>query len=194
MQFAKNFTLRAIVELNPLVPNAPFLYPLKTSENLKVFWCFYGVQKGCIGNQWVKEHPMETLTHKSSWNTIPADGYVMIFHYISGKLYFFFFFFYKYLNAFTQYFLKISLKQQFFLWNSWKSRIVKGQYSFLSATGASTLFLTHFSPVSHLYTPCKRQKNCGFLTFLVDIEIWHWLKWVKIRFLKASFENWTHDC
>ena len=27
---------------NPFVPNAPFLYPLKTSENLKVFLMFSG--------------------------------------------------------------------------------------------------------------------------------------------------------
>ena len=33
---------------NPFVPNAPFLYPLKTSENLTV-------EKGCIGNKWVKK-------------------------------------------------------------------------------------------------------------------------------------------
>ena len=39
--------------LNPFVPNAPFLYPLKT-EIRKVFWCFHGVEKGCIGNEWVK--------------------------------------------------------------------------------------------------------------------------------------------
>ena len=25
--------------VNPFVPNAPFLYPLKTPENRKVFWC-----------------------------------------------------------------------------------------------------------------------------------------------------------
>ena len=37
---------------NPFVPNAPFLYPLKT-ENRKIFWCFQGVEKGCIGNEWV---------------------------------------------------------------------------------------------------------------------------------------------
>ena len=37
---------------NPFVPNAPFLYPLKT-ENLTVF-CFQGVEKGSIGNKWVK--------------------------------------------------------------------------------------------------------------------------------------------
>ena len=41
--------------VNPFVPNPPFLYPLKTSENRKVFWCFQGVEKGCIGNEWVKQ-------------------------------------------------------------------------------------------------------------------------------------------
>ena len=39
---------------NPFVPNASFFYPLKTSENLTVFWCFQGVKKGCIGNKSVK--------------------------------------------------------------------------------------------------------------------------------------------
>ena len=35
--------------INPFVPSSSFLYPLKTSENLTVFWCFQGVEKGCIG-------------------------------------------------------------------------------------------------------------------------------------------------
>ena len=39
--------------INSLVPNAPFLHPLKTSENHKFFWCFQGVEKGCIGSKWV---------------------------------------------------------------------------------------------------------------------------------------------
>ena len=38
---------------NPFVPSAPFLYPLKTSENLKVFLCSQGAEKWCIGNEWV---------------------------------------------------------------------------------------------------------------------------------------------
>ena len=37
-------------------------------------------------------------------------------------------------------------------------------------------FLTHFSPVSHFYTPWKRQKTFGFLTFSGGIEMWHWTK------------------
>ena len=39
--------------INPFVPNVSFLYSLKTSENLTVFWCFQGVEKGCIENEWV---------------------------------------------------------------------------------------------------------------------------------------------
>ena len=36
------------IYINPFVPNAPFLYPLKISENRKVFWYFQGVEEGCI--------------------------------------------------------------------------------------------------------------------------------------------------
>ena len=41
--------------INPFIPNARFFYSLKTSENRKVLWCFQGVEKGCIGNEWVKQ-------------------------------------------------------------------------------------------------------------------------------------------
>ena len=37
------------------VPNATFLYTLKTSENNKVL-CFWGVEKGCTGNELVKKN------------------------------------------------------------------------------------------------------------------------------------------
>ena len=46
------------LSFNPFVPfvsNASFFYPLKTSENLTVF---QGLEKECIGNDWVK-----TLKH-----------------------------------------------------------------------------------------------------------------------------------
>ena len=39
--------------LNPFVANAPFLYPLKSWENRKVFWCLQGVEKGCIESKWI---------------------------------------------------------------------------------------------------------------------------------------------
>ena len=38
-----------ILVINPFVPNAPFLYPMKTSENLNVFCCFQEVEKGVLG-------------------------------------------------------------------------------------------------------------------------------------------------
>ena len=41
-------------DFNPFVSNSPFLCSLKTSQNRKVFWCFQGVETGCIGNVWVK--------------------------------------------------------------------------------------------------------------------------------------------
>ena len=38
------------------------------------------------------------------------------------------------------------------------------------------IYLTHFRPVSHFYTPRKRQKIKGFLTFSGGIEMLHWTK------------------
>ena len=37
------------------VSNACSLYTLKISENRKVFLCFQGKEKGCIGNKWVRK-------------------------------------------------------------------------------------------------------------------------------------------
>ena len=42
--------------ISPFFSNALFFYPLKTSEKRKVFRYFQGVEKGCIGNEWVKKH------------------------------------------------------------------------------------------------------------------------------------------
>ena len=40
--------------VNTFGPTALFLYLLKISEILAVFWCFQGVENGHIGNKWVK--------------------------------------------------------------------------------------------------------------------------------------------
>ena len=42
-------------DLTHSLPMHPFSTPLslKTSQNRKVFWCFPGVEKKCIGNEWV---------------------------------------------------------------------------------------------------------------------------------------------
>ena len=49
------------VYINPLVPNAPFVYRLKLSENRKVFWCFQGVEKGYIGNEWINQGAQDSF-------------------------------------------------------------------------------------------------------------------------------------
>ena len=48
----------------PFVSNAPFLYPLKTSENLTIFWCFQGIERECIGNEWVNMFAWLTVLTK----------------------------------------------------------------------------------------------------------------------------------
>ena len=41
---------------------------------------------------------------------------------------------------------------------------------------SNQLTLTYFSPVPHFYTPWKRQKTFGFVTFSGGIRMWHWTK------------------
>ena len=46
----------------------------------------------------------------------------------------------------------------------------------MCGSDSSSIYLTHFSPVLHFYTPWKRQKTFGFLTSSGGIEMWHWTK------------------
>ena len=50
--------------------------------------------------------------------------------------------------------------------------------------------LTHFDPMLHFYTPWKRQKTIGFLTFSGGIEMWHWTK-IHIHKLICSANQLT---
>ena len=70
-----------LYHINPFAPNAPFFYPLKVSENLRVFLCFQGVEKGCIGNKWVKEK-----TAKAMKGIGIIKNSVKLFHGILKKL------------------------------------------------------------------------------------------------------------
>ena len=47
--------------VNPFVPKAPFLCPVKTSENFTLFWCFQEVEKKCIENKWVNGKGQQKL-------------------------------------------------------------------------------------------------------------------------------------
>ena len=44
-----NYNRFIVFNSHPFPSNASFLYHLKTSESLTVFWCFQGVEKGCLG-------------------------------------------------------------------------------------------------------------------------------------------------
>ena len=59
---------------NPFVPNALLLCPLKTSVNHNVFCWFQGVEKGCIGNKWIKYFQrVEVYFHVSGLVTAPSE-------------------------------------------------------------------------------------------------------------------------
>ena len=55
--------------IKPFVPNALFIYLLNTSENLTVFWCFQGVEKECIGSEWVKKRLVFSCEFCRIWRT-----------------------------------------------------------------------------------------------------------------------------
>ena len=61
---------------HPFVPNAPFLHPLKTSENVKSFWYFQRVKKECIGNKWVKESNATMFIDVDNIVTVCVDLYI----------------------------------------------------------------------------------------------------------------------
>ena len=64
---------------NPFVPKVTFLDPLKTLENLTVFWCFQGVEKGCIGNKWVKVLYLEYFTQENTFTRCNPECMVYLF-------------------------------------------------------------------------------------------------------------------
>ena len=68
------------ININLFVPNANFLYPLKTSENLPVFWCFQGLEEGCIENKLV--NVMENIYGMSASIIAYAQPFHKLTHYI----------------------------------------------------------------------------------------------------------------
>ena len=59
-----------------MVPNSPFFYTLKTSENITVFWCFHRVERGCIGSKWVEK--LFTIHTTISKRTLNCDNFIKI--------------------------------------------------------------------------------------------------------------------
>ena len=69
--------------LNPVVPNAPFLYPLEISENLTVFNICRGQRKGALGTNGLKKVIIENaycengIFYHIVSNTFPAGIYLL---------------------------------------------------------------------------------------------------------------------
>ena len=74
----KNVYVKLQVPINQFVPKATFLYPLKTSENRKIFWCFQRVEKGCMGTTGLKKR-FDRAT--KSLKTNERDGGTCVGHF-----------------------------------------------------------------------------------------------------------------
>ena len=85
-KFEKNLLGRLTLTFNPFQANVPFLYPLKTSENL---W-FSDVFRGCKGNidlKWVisrKLQIIQTNTVKMGRETISYHGFQLQNLFVAG--------------------------------------------------------------------------------------------------------------
>ena len=73
-------------KVNPFVTNAPFLYPLKISENHKVFSCFQGVEKGCIRNKWLNVN-LAMVLMLSVWFNSVSNRPTGVIHLVSKQIF-----------------------------------------------------------------------------------------------------------
>ena len=98
------------IAFNLFVPNAPFLYPLKTSENREIFLCFQGVQKGCIGSEWIKHCLSKVVFLANSYPQKKKDKEFPIFLGLGAKL-ILWWYFQQYLTKNELFFDKPNLSQ-----------------------------------------------------------------------------------
>ena len=81
--YQKSMMKLLVKMVNSYWANAPFWDPLKTSENLKVFWCFQGVSKGGIGSIWVNDYHRllkdcwRCLCHISGWSKVDRNSDIL---------------------------------------------------------------------------------------------------------------------
>ena len=57
---------------------------------------------------------------------------------------------------------------------TWLTHVVLWSFWYLNTFSRTFNTLPHFMPMFHFYTPWKRQKTKGFLTFSGGIEMEHW--------------------
>ena len=67
---------------NPFFYKAPFLWPLKTSEKLTVFWCFFrGLEKGWLATNVLME--IFIFCALSNSNLIDSTNNLWVFRYLA---------------------------------------------------------------------------------------------------------------
>ena len=145
--------------LTRLFPMHPFLYPLKISENRKVFWCFQGVEKGCIGKKWVNSKFWGQWKKYFTWvstNDVYLTRYFMLQRSSWRKNQ------NRYLTtiSFTDIFYT-SIKRKDFRANS----ATAGKY-WIRVRGRfqiSLLILCEFKRLVNFYSPENHPKTIGFL-------------------------------
>ena len=65
-----------LLAVKPFLPNAPPNYPLKTSENLRVFWCFQGIEKGALGTHVLMELLMVWWEVNPQWRNVYDQSFI----------------------------------------------------------------------------------------------------------------------
>ena len=166
--------------LNPLVPNAAFLYPLKISETLTVFWCFQGEEKGCIGNEWVNpsfcdcykiwqlfNYFSSVALFKVIWTSaihlannhlqyLPLEsfcGYILLHHCM--------------INSWITASFTISVERTDITFSGFYRNFIWNIMIFEFLGGCPQILVVILNKLIHFYFPCNYQKICGALRNLV---------------------------
>ena len=98
--FCETIGLKNSWRINPICSQCTLFYPLKTSENRKVFWCFQRTEKGCTVNKLIKPYflvgPMPCVltianfqhATRRIWASVEPDFIIFGGHRRSSKIYF----------------------------------------------------------------------------------------------------------
>ena len=137
--------------LTRLFPMHPFLYPLKISENRKVFWCFQGAEKGCIGKKWVNSTFWGQWKKYFTW-TSTNDVYLTRYFTLQRKE--------SKQISYNEMFFCTSIKRKDFRANS----ATAGKYGIRvrDRLQISLLILCEFKRLVNFYSPENHPKTIGF--------------------------------
>ena len=138
----------------PFVLNAPFIYPLKTSENLMVFWCFQGVDMGALrrnGSRNIFHYFSKCVSNSRSFDTIVLK--------VASAI--------KHKNTAEEIIIYTHLQSLLFIIKAWK----KTKYNILTFTFTA----------ARLGTPTSLLICVQFISQREATQIWRLWRSMKIR-------------